>query len=317
VRSSLNNTGSELSVVSIVRAAAELLIAFYKNLKQKFNTLSISSKGYESQPEQHTLSISSKGYESQPEGQADEYVTADELVGISVQESTVYFSAESDGNSDLEVSQETERSDDICTSRPQPAPSTTKTKGSSEELDTFSRQPCATITAEFRGVASPSTSPDYVSDSSNDEDSEKCPICLATFTAQEIGTTDTCYHSFCTSCLEEWSAKSNTCPVDRRMFNAILVRACPSGEVIRRIPTRPRGPQSEHNFSLEEDAIFCAVCGESDRQDRMISCCGCYFCYHLECLTPPLDTIPLEEWFCSVCVMISSSFEVWQGHGIH
>lgn len=23
--------------------------------------------------------------------------------------------------------------------------------------------------------------------------------------------------------------------------------------------------------------------------------------YHMECLTPPLDTVPVEEWFCPEC----------------
>jgi hypothetical protein len=258
----------------------------------------------------HTLSIGDRGYESETEVHDDEYVTADEWVGISTQESTVYFSAESDGNSDWEISQETE-----STSRRQlGAPSTTEREVSPEEVGTFSRQSCAAITAEVGGAASPSTSSEavplvaHVSDSSCDEDSEKCPICLETFTEQETATTDACDHFFCTCCLEEWSARTNTCPVDRQVFSAILVRASPGGKVIRTIPPRARGRKNEYDFSLR-DVIFCEVCGDRDRQDRMIFCCGCHVCHHLECLTPPLDTMPLEEWFCPECVVISSSFE--------
>jgi hypothetical protein len=260
---------------------------------------------------QHTLSTGGRGYETEPEVHDDEYVTADQWVGISVQESMVYFSAGSEGNSDWEISQETER-----TSRRQPgAPSTSEREESPEEVGTFSRQPCKAITAEVGGAALPSTSSEalplaaHVSDSSSDEDSEKCPICLATFAAQETATTDACDHFFCTGCLEEWSERTNTCPVDRRMFNAILVTACPGGEIIRTIPPRLRGRKNEYDFSLR-DVIFCEVCGDRDRQDRMISCCGCHVRHHLECLTPPLDTMPLEEWFCPVCVVISLSFEV-------
>jgi hypothetical protein len=44
----------------------------------------------------------------------------------------------------------------------------------------------------------------YMSDSS-DGQSEKCPICLLTFTMQEIGTPEACDHSFCVDCLQEWS----------------------------------------------------------------------------------------------------------------
>jgi hypothetical protein len=47
-------------------------------------------------------------------------------------------------------------------------------------------------------------SAEYMSDSS-DGQSEKCPICLLSFTVQEIGTPEACDHSFCVDCLQEWS----------------------------------------------------------------------------------------------------------------
>lgn len=51
------------------------------------------------------------------------------------------------------------------------------------------------------------------------------------------------------------------------------------------------------------------VCGECDREDRMLLCDGCDLGYHLECLDPPMDTVPLEEWFCPDCVL-SNSFNL-------
>jgi PHD and RING finger domain-containing protein 1 len=44
----------------------------------------------------------------------------------------------------------------------------------------------------------------YMSDSS-DGQSEKCPICLLSFTTQEIGTPEACDHNFCVDCLVEWA----------------------------------------------------------------------------------------------------------------
>ncbi len=46
---------------------------------------------------------------------------------------------------------------------------------------------------------------------------------------------------------------------------------------------------------------YCEICGRCDREDRLLLCDGCDFGYHCECLSPPLETIPIEEWFCQDC----------------
>ena len=46
---------------------------------------------------------------------------------------------------------------------------------------------------------------------------------------------------------------------------------------------------------------YCEICGRCDREDRLLLCDGCDFGYHCECLSPPIDTIPIEEWFCPDC----------------
>ena len=47
---------------------------------------------------------------------------------------------------------------------------------------------------------------DYGSESSSGgEDSQQCPICLARLRTQDVGTPDTCDHTFCLDCLLEWS----------------------------------------------------------------------------------------------------------------
>lgn len=50
-----------------------------------------------------------------------------------------------------------------------------------------------------------------------------------------------------------------------------------------------------------DDLTFCEVCHQSNREDRMLLCDGCDCGYHLECLTPPLNEVPIEEWFCPEC----------------
>lgn len=46
---------------------------------------------------------------------------------------------------------------------------------------------------------------------------------------------------------------------------------------------------------------FFQICGACDREDRMLLCDLCDYGYHMECLNPPLQTVPLEEWFCPDC----------------
>ncbi len=42
-------------------------------------------------------------------------------------------------------------------------------------------------------------------DSGSDEEAPQCPICLARLKQQDVGTPDSCDHSFCLDCLLEWS----------------------------------------------------------------------------------------------------------------
>lgn len=57
---------------------------------------------------------------------------------------------------------------------------------------------------------------------------------------------------------------------------------------------------------VQDDPTFCEVCHQSDREDRMLLCDGCDRGYHLECLTPPMTAVPIEEWYCPDCLHRSS-----------
>ena len=41
--------------------------------------------------------------------------------------------------------------------------------------------------------------------SSEDEGGEKCAICLRSFNDQEVGSPESCDHTFCFECIYEWS----------------------------------------------------------------------------------------------------------------
>jgi hypothetical protein len=192
--------------------------------------------------------------------------------------------------------------------------SAVKITRTSEEGENSSGQARDPPTASVDEVASTSTSPAAVlpapdlSGSSSDGDSEKCPICLNTLETQEVGKPDSCDHLFCMSCLEEWSAKTNTCPIDRQVFNVILVRNYPNGEIIRIIPVRSRLRQFRYEAVSPQYTRLCELCGESNgRGDRLAYCNTCNFLYHPECVSSR-RIVTLDRCRCPHCSRLCTVF---------
>lgn len=144
------------------------------------------------------------------------------------------------------------------------------------------------------------------SSDSCDDATEKCPICLHSFRDQEIGTPSVCEHNYCAPCIEEWSKNVQTCPVDRKPFNIIRVRAnLESRECVREIQVQP--DSTEPNTHL--DITHCEICNLSDREDTMLLCDGCDQGYHMQCLSPALTEIPEGSWYCDNCFSSDTSDE--------
>ncbi|EFN60820.1 RING and PHD-finger domain-containing protein KIAA1542 [Camponotus floridanus] len=163
---------------------------------------------------------------------------------------------------------------------------------------------CKVLSKKREEVGNPgpssSSNADVHSSDSSDEQSEKCPICLLPFRKQQVGTPSACDHCFCLDCLVEWSKNINTCPVDRQSFTVIHVRDNLRGEIIKHVPVEIV-PRIENQ--AQDDPTFCEICHQSDREDRMLLCDNCDRGYHLECLTPPMTAVPIEEWFCPDCTI--------------
>ncbi|XP_069557996.1 PHD and RING finger domain-containing protein 1 isoform X2 [Brachyistius frenatus] len=137
---------------------------------------------------------------------------------------------------------------------------------------------------------------------SSDEDTEKCPICLNSFNSQPVATPESCEHYFCFDCILAWAKNANSCPVDRIAFNSIYLRKCYGGKVKKMVTVqKPVKEGQEETVDLDLEQTNCEVCGGSDREDRLLLCDSCDAGYHMECLTPPLDAVPVEEWFCPEC----------------
>ncbi|XP_069760035.1 PHD and RING finger domain-containing protein 1 isoform X3 [Narcine bancroftii] len=93
---------------------------------------------------------------------------------------------------------------------------------------------------------------------------------------------------------------ANSCPVDRIKFKYICVRTHFGGTVLKKLPVQNPNKDNEEE---QEDVTNCEVCGRSDREDSLLLCDGCDAGYHLDCLTPALHTVPVEEWFCPECAV--------------
>ncbi|XP_062245451.1 PHD and RING finger domain-containing protein 1 [Platichthys flesus] len=141
-----------------------------------------------------------------------------------------------------------------------------------------------------------------LAETSSDEDADKCPICLNSFSSQPVATPESCEHYFCLDCILEWTKNANSCPVDRLTFNNIYLRKCFGGKVKKIITVqKPVKEGVEETVDVDLEQTNCEVCGGSDREDRLLLCDGCDAGYHMECLTPPLASVPVEEWFCPEC----------------
>ncbi|XP_030767637.1 PHD and RING finger domain-containing protein 1 isoform X2 [Sitophilus oryzae] len=134
---------------------------------------------------------------------------------------------------------------------------------------------------------------------SSDGQSEKCPICLLSFRLQEIGIPENCEHNFCLECIQEWSKNMNTCPVDRKEYNLIIVKNSLAGNVINQIYIEK--PEIQNEMNIIEDPTFCEICGSNEHEDRLLLCDGCDLGFHLYCLNPPLDEVPDGAWYCNEC----------------
>ena len=132
----------------------------------------------------------------------------------------------------------------------------------------------------------------------DDTNNDQCAICLMEFTDQKVGVPNNCTHVFCLVCIQEWAKNINTCPVDRKVFHTISVKKAKNGVTIEEIRVEDRTQVKEEEY---EDPTTCEICGIGDREDRMLLCDRCDRGFHLECLTPPLDSVPDEEWFCRDC----------------
>ncbi|CAG8782713.1 26326_t:CDS:1 [Dentiscutata erythropus] len=74
------------------------------------------------------------------------------------------------------------------------------------------------ISALLASLSTPAISSDH--SNTNDDSCSVCPICLHSF--QDRSYLDTCYHSFCVSCIRTWLSISSKCPLCKSKIEFII-----------------------------------------------------------------------------------------------
>ncbi|XP_038113307.1 PHD and RING finger domain-containing protein 1-like isoform X1 [Culex quinquefasciatus] len=147
----------------------------------------------------------------------------------------------------------------------------------------------------------------YASDSSTSSgDGDKCPICLLSLNDQEVGVPEVCDHMFCAPCIEEWAKNVTTCPIDRKNFDAINVyKSVDRKQLVRKNQVQTK-PADEVPVLEDHELTYCEVCRRPDREDTMLLCDACNLGFHMECLSPPLEIVPVGSWYCDCCFASAS-----------
>ncbi|CAG9538843.1 unnamed protein product [Cercopithifilaria johnstoni] len=64
------------------------------------------------------------------------------------------------------------------------------------------------------------------------------------------------------------------------------------------IPPLPFDERLTSTQLLPPPKAICHLCASRNEKSTMIQCDFCSLCYHLDCLTPPLPSVPKDKWMC-------------------
>ncbi|CAH8469984.1 unnamed protein product [Schistosoma rodhaini] len=131
------------------------------------------------------------------------------------------------------------------------------------------------------------------------KENHQCPICCERI-RKPVATPESCNHAFCYICLKEWSRVRHECPLDRGVYELILLSDWVGGPIIKRVNAPPVKQQPSETPPLELD-VNCEVCHRPDDEAHLLLCDHCDRGYHTYCLPTPLSSIPDGDWFCPEC----------------
>ena len=125
-----------------------------------------------------------------------------------------------------------------------------------------------------------------------------------------------CEHEFHYECIQNWVTKRvSTCPVCRADVKSLRRTVVVGGEPqIFLVKVKKKLFEEDESdilyvvqfLSDSEDGlddVICHICLENDRGHELMLCSsrGCESAAHFDCLDPPLDRVPDDDWFCPAC----------------
>ncbi|EPE10342.1 phd and ring finger domain protein [Ophiostoma piceae UAMH 11346] len=121
-----------------------------------------------------------------------------------------------------------------------------------------------------------------------------------------------CGHTLHNTCLKEWTAKANSCPICRQNFNIVEVYDKIGGTQLSTYTVEDRKQVAEFDAQAifddyaenldDEISTPCPVCGRDDHEEVLLLCDGCDTAYHTHCIG--LESVPEGAWFCMECVTL-------------
>ncbi|OAV87908.1 hypothetical protein, variant [Puccinia triticina 1-1 BBBD Race 1] len=76
-----------------------------------------------------------------------------------------------------------------------------------------------------------------------------------------------------------------------------------SAPPIRRPSTSHKSTTHDPDTSMDHGGDICEICGSDEDDPNILLCDSCDKGYHLQCLTPPLLTVPEGNWYCDACIV--------------
>lgn len=96
-------------------------------------------------------------------------------------------------------------------------------------------------------------------DSLEDEESQRCPICLNRPRRSDRAVPDCCRHVYCSACILRWAQMVQSCPVDRRPFSVIFLQG--SSQQCIKLPVKIKPRLMDNRTGCGQDGQ--RMCGNS------------------------------------------------------
>uniref|UniRef100_A0A8C1ZU82 Protein SCAF11-like n=1 Tax=Cyprinus carpio TaxID=7962 RepID=A0A8C1ZU82_CYPCA len=104
-------------------------------------------------------------------------------------------------------------------------------------------------------------------ESLEDEEAQRCPICLNRPRWTDRAVPDCCRHVYCSACILRWAQMVQSCPVDRRPFSVIYLQG--SSQQCIKLPVKAPRPSEPHKCCSQDGQRMCCVSvGETGNTER-------------------------------------------------